>query len=211
MTDARERSGAAIVVAVICGLVLGVGVFAVFSRSATTGLGNKVAAFITGRTLTVSPLPTVVEKIQRLSRLETVSYSMDNVVEGARENRVLPSFLTGDRLLLVVHGEAIAGVDLSQLKVGNVRIDGRNIEIRLPAAQIFSTRLDNANTRVFSRTTGLLVAADETLESEVRGKAEKELQQSALAAGILDKASVNASNTVTSLLRGLGFERVVVK
>lgn len=211
VTETRRPGRAGIVVALVCGLLLGGVFFAVFSRSATTGLGDQLAAFVTGRTLTVTPLPTVVEKIQRLNRLETVSYSMDNVVEGARDNRVLPSFLTGDKLLLVVHGEAIAGVDLSQLRAGDVRMKGRSIQVHLPAAQIFSTRLDNANTRVFSRTTGLLVAADQNLESEVREKAEKQLQQSALAAGILQKASVNAGNTVSTLLHGLGFEDVTVE
>ena len=211
VTETGKQGRAAIVLALVGGLLLGVVLFAVFSRSARTGFGNELAAFVTGRTLTVTPLPTVVEKIQRLNRLETISYSMDNVVEGARENRVLPSFLTGDKLLLVVHGEAIAGVDLSQLRASDVRVSGRKIEVHLPTAQIFSPRLDNANTRVFSRTTGLLVAADENLESEVREKAEKELQQSALAAGILQKATANAGNTVTTLLHGLGFEDVTVR
>ncbi len=194
----------------VLGVVLGALAFALFSQTASTGIWNQIAAFLTGRTLTVTPLPTVVEKIQRLSRLETVSYSMDNVVEGARDNRVMPSFLTGDRILLVVHGEAIAGVDLSLLKAADVHIDGRNIRVHLPQAQIFSTRLDNAHTRVFSRETGLLVPADPNLESEVRENAEKQLQKAALDGGILQSAAQNARNTVASLLRGLGFEQVAV-
>jgi hypothetical protein len=194
----------------LLGVALGAVAFAAFSHTASTGIWDQIAAFVTGRTLTITPLPTVVEKIQRLSRLETISYSMDNVVEGARDNRVLPSFLTGDRLLLVVHGEAIAGVDLGQLKAADVHIEGRNIDVHLPPAQIFSTRLDNANTRVFSRETGLLVPADPNLESEVRENAEKQLRQSALTGGILQTATQNARNTVGTLLRGLGFERVKV-
>ncbi len=210
MTDTNNESRLLVISACMAGIVLGIVAFVVFSHTATTGIWNQIAASLTGRTLTITPLPTVVEKIQRLSRLETVSYSMDNVVEGARDNRVLPSFLTGDRLLLVVHGETIAGVDLAQLKASDLHIDGRSIQVHLPAAQIFSTRLDNANTRVFSRETGLLVPADPNLESEVRDKAEKQLQQSALAGGILQMASENARNTVTTLLRGLGFEQVTV-
>jgi hypothetical protein len=203
-----RRLSAALVL--LLGVALGAVAFAVFSHTASTGIWNQIAAFVTGRTLTITPLPTVVEKIQRLSRLETVSYSMDNVVEGARDNRVLPTFLTGDRLLLVVHGEAIAGVDLAQLKAADVHITGRNIDVHLPPAQIFSTRLDNANTRVFSRETGLLVPADPNLESEVRENAEEQLRQSALAGGILQTATQNARNTVATLLRGLGFEQVKV-
>ena len=36
---------------------------------------------------------------------------MDKMVSGDREGRILPAFLTGDRILLEVHGEAVAGVD----------------------------------------------------------------------------------------------------
>lgn len=211
MTETAQKSyGFSVAIPLVLGIVVGIAGFAAFSHTASTGIWNQVAAFLTGRTLTITPLPTVVEKIQRLSRLETVSYSMDNVVEGARDNRVMPSFLTGDRILLVVHGEAIAGVDLSLLKASDVHIDGHGIHVRLPEAEIFSARLDNAHTRVFSRETGLLVPVDPNLESEVRENAEKQLRKAALDGGILESAAQNARNTVASLLRGLGFEPVMV-
>src|SRR5260370_14665569 len=46
--------------------------------------------------------PTVVRQIRSLQRLETVSYTLDKIISGERENPVLPKFLAGDRLLLVV-------------------------------------------------------------------------------------------------------------
>ena len=54
-------------------------------------------------------------------------------------------------------------------------------------AQIFVTALDNSKTRVYSRTTGLLVPEDPDLESEVRAKAQEQIQQAALADGILPR------------------------
>ena len=56
--------------------------------------------------------PTVVEHIQQLQRLETVVYSMEKIVSGSQESRFLPRLLAGDRLLLIVHGDVTAGVDL---------------------------------------------------------------------------------------------------
>lgn len=208
MTKLNSRSR--MTTPLLVGVLLGALVLAAFSHLARTGPLDRAMSLLTGRTLTITPLPVVVEKIQRLNRLETISYSMDSIVAGSRDNRVLPSFLTGDKLLLVVHGEAIAGVDLSELKASDVHLEGRSIRVHLPPPQIFFTRLDAAHTRVFSRTTGLLVAADESLESEVRETAEKQLQQAALADGILQKAAANAQNAVTTLLHGLGFEDVKV-
>lgn len=195
----------------LLGLVLGTLVFAVFAREARTGVWDRFASMVTGRSLTFdTSLPVVVNKIQRLQRLETVDYSLDNIVEGDRQSKLLPDFLAGDKLLLVVHGEVIAGVDLSQLKASDVRVRARTVQVHLPPPQIFLASLDNQKTRVYSRTTGLLVSQDPNLESEVRARAEQQLQQAALADGILAAASKNASATVASMLRGLGFEQVTV-
>jgi hypothetical protein len=61
---------------------------------------------------------------------------------------------------------------------------------------------------VYSRQTGLLVPTDPNLETQVRQEAERELQQSALADGILQTAQQNSASTITSLLQGLGFEKI---
>src|SRR5215471_15554598 len=98
--------------------------------------------------------PTVVNKIQQLQRLETVVYTMDKVVTGEKENPFLPNFLAGDRLLMIVHGEVVAGVDFSGLKSGDVAIKEKKVVLRLPSAQVFSTRIDNERTKVYSRQTG---------------------------------------------------------
>jgi Protein of unknown function (DUF4230) len=130
------------------------------------------------------------------------------VVIGARENPVLPDFLAGDRLLLMVHGEVVAGIDFSNLKPGDVRVEGKQIRLHLPAAQLFHTRIDSEKTRVYSRQTGFLVPTDPNLETQVRQEAERQLQGAALADGILRTAQQNAVATISSLLQGLGFEKV---
>src|SRR5580698_7428611 len=192
----RKRSGPGaltVVLAIFLGLLIGIGALAVFVREATYGIWDRVATRITRRTLSIDiSQPTVVDKIQRLERLETVTYTMDKVVEGDRTSSILPDFLVGDKLLLNVHGEAIAGVDLSQLKPSDVTVKGRSVHVELPAAQIFVTALDSGKTRVFSRSTGFFVQADPDLESEVRAKAEQQLRESAQATGILVTARKNA-------------------
>ena len=212
-SDRGSSSGTLLVV--LLSLVLGAVALAVFLRHATTGIMARVATAITGRTATFdTSVPAVVQKIQRLNRLETVVYSIDTVVEGSKSSVVLPDLLAGDRILLVVHGQSIAGIDLAQLKPEDVRIDskdgGQSIHVTLPPSKLFLTTLDNQHTRVYVRSTGLLVPADPNLETDTRAKAEQQLQQSALADGILDTASKNARATITTLLYGLGFHEVTV-
>jgi hypothetical protein len=136
---------------------------------------------------------------------------MDRIISGERENPILPRVLAGDRLLLVVHGEVIAGMDLSKLQPSDVVVSGRSVSIRLPQAEIFITRLDNAKTRVYSRDTGLFSTADPNLEGEVRQEAERQLQAAALQDGILKIADKNARQTLTSMLTGLGFGNVEIR
>jgi hypothetical protein len=211
-TQPRTSNVGKVLLALLLGLVVGCGAFVLFVRHATKGVWDELAAKITHRSLSVdTSLPTIVSKIQRLERLETVVYNMDKVVEGSRQNAYLPDFLTGDKLLLVVRGQTIAGIDLSHLQASDIQIQGRSIRVRLPQPEIFATTIDNAKTRVYSRETGLFVAADPNLETEVRAKAQQDLQQSAIADGILDTARKNASATLTTMMLGLGFEQVQVE
>jgi hypothetical protein len=203
----------AVVVALILGLLFGIIVAGsiaglVLSRSAGRNLLSHVWSAMTGRTLSIDvSQPTVVDRIQKLQRLETVVYTMDKVVTGAKQNPIFPDFLAGDRLLLLVHGEVVAGIDFSNLKPGDVSVEGKNVRLHLPAPEVFRTRLDSAKTRVYSRQTGLLVPTDPNLETQVRQEAERQLQESALADGILRTAQQNAASTISSLLQGLGFEK----
>lgn len=214
MPEPAKAARSSAVLALIVGLLLGalllgsIG-FLLLSRSSGPALLSHVWSAVTGRTLSIDvSQPTVVDRIQQLRRLETVVYTMDKVVSGAKENPIFPDFLAGDRLLLLVHGEVVAGIDFSGLKPGDVKVEGKQIHLRLPATQVFSTRLDSAKTRVYSRQTGLLVPTDPNLESQVRQEAERQLLEAALSDGILRTAQQNASATITSLLQGLGFEKI---
>jgi len=202
-------SGAALLIGVLLGTILmGSAGWSLLSRTSGRTLLGRMFSAVTGRTLSIDvSQPTVVDRIQRLQRLETVVYTMDKLVTGAKEN-VLPDFLTGDRLLMMVHGEVVAGIDLSELKTNDVRVEGKQVHVHLPAPQVFMTRLDSAKTRVYSRQTGLLVPTDPNLETQVRQEAERQLLEAAMADGILRNAQMNAASTIRSLLQGLGFEQI---
>jgi hypothetical protein len=179
----------------------------------STGFGlSRLMGILGGRHIRINvDQPTVVRQIQQLQRLETVSYTMDKIISGEHPNAYLPKFLAGDRLLLVVHGEVVGGINLADLRPGDVQIQGQKVLIHLPTAEVFSTRIDNAKTRVYSRDTGLFSSPDPNLESEVREEAERQLEQAALQDGILKTAADNARATISSMLRGFGFHEVDIR
>src|ERR1700734_2345967 len=127
----RPRPSAVVAAALVVGLFFGLicgGALGWLMLSRTSGQGvlSRMWSAVTGRTLSIDvSQPTVVDRIQKLQRLETVVYTMDKIVTGAKENSVLPDFLAGDRLLMMVHGEVVAGIDFSNLKKEDVRLDGK--------------------------------------------------------------------------------------
>jgi Protein of unknown function (DUF4230) len=179
----------------------------------STGLGllHLMGILRDGRSQINVDQPTVVHQIQQLQRLETVSYTMDKIISGEHGNAYLPKFLAGDRLLLVVHGEVVGGINLAGLQPGDVSIQGQKVSIHLPAAEVLSTRIDNTRTRVYSRDTGLFSSPDPNLESEVREEAEHQLLQAALQDGILKLAGDNARTTIAGMLKGFGFHEVEIR
>ena len=179
----------------------------------STGLGllHLLGMLRDGKTQINVDQPTVVHQIQQLQRLETVSYTMDKIISGEHGNAYLPKFLAGDRLLLVVHGEVVGGINLAGLQPGDVSIQGQKVSIHLPAAEVLSTRIDNTRTRVYSRDTGLFSSPDPNLESEVREEAEHQLLQAALQDGILKLAADNARTTIAGMLKGFGFHEVEIR
>lgn len=157
--------------------------------------------------------PAVISEVRELSRLEGITYHVERVVDLKDEQRHLFGLVAADdAILLVASGDVIAGVDLGRLQPSDVvpAEDGRSVTLRLPPAEVFSARLDNARTYVHSRRTDLLAQRHESLETRARQAAEETLRAAAEDAGMLKRAEDSVARTVTSLVRSLGFEQVHV-
>ena len=157
--------------------------------------------------------PAIITQVRELARLEGVSYHVERVVDLKDEQRLLFDLVAADdAILLVASGDVVAGVDLGKIQPSDVSVsaDGRAATLRLPRAEVFSARLDNARTYVHSRKTDLLAQRRESLETRARQAAEDTLRAAAEDAGILKRAEESVARTVTSLVRALGFEDVRV-
>ena len=153
-------------------------------------------------------LPTVVEQVKDLSRLEPAELDAEKIVEGTTQTHPLPVWLVGDHVLLVAHGVVTAGIDLSGFSENDVRVDGEVVHVRLPASHVFSVRLDDRSF-VYDHHPGILGGADPNLESEARARAEQEIRAAAISAGLLARADKSARSTVERLFEAAGFHQVV--
>jgi hypothetical protein len=154
-------------------------------------------------------LGAVVARVRALNRLETASMRVVHVSTITQSYQLVPNALAGDELTFFAAGDVIAGIDLSQLKQEDVRRESDGtIVVRLPPPQVLVTRIDNRESRVLNRKTGLFRRADMNLESRARQYAEQGIRNEALNKGILPLASQNAEIKVAELLHTFGFQRV---
>src|SRR5947209_5590643 len=134
-------------------------------------------------------LGAVTTRIRSLNRLETASMHVMHVSTIKQEYKLVPNSIGGDELTLFAGGDVIAGVDLAMLKDGDVtRAPDGTVVVHLPPPMVLVTRIDNRETRVISRKTGLLRRADPNLEGRARLYAEGGVRSEAVRKGILPLA-----------------------
>lgn len=153
---------------------------------------------------------TVIKEIRELRRLETASFTIEKVIDAGTDGNRFQEILFGDRILLIAHGEVIAGIDLSKLTENDIVIQDKTLRMQLPKPEILVTRLDSDETRVYDRDQGLLSRGNKDLESVARQEAEKAIRQAACEGKILDEAAKNARNQLTAIFKTLQFTTVII-
>ena len=195
-------------------LTLGIGVLVIAMMAAAVVTVWRIARrTVTQEILTprekVVDLSTLVTQVRELNRLETASMRVIHVGTITQSYKVIPNALGGDEITFLATGDVIAGLDLSQLKQEDVwRSPDGMINLRLPPPQVLVTRVDNKESRVLSRKTGMLRRSDVDLETRARQHAEENIRAEALKKGILPLAQDNGEKKMAELLRTIGFERI---
>lgn len=182
-----------ILVVLALAIMFGVGIFLGVLLPRVLGLGSS----------RMYNTATLLRQVQTLSQLVTVQYVMEKVVVAEDVK-----WFGENRVLMVAHGIVKAGIDLSRLEPGDLKVSGKAIVIKLPPPQITDTYLDDKETRIIERSTGLLRAFDKDLEQSVRQNAVADINRAARNGGILKDAETRARAQLTNLFRQMGFEKV---
>lgn len=173
------------------------------------GLSNPIAPAPT--TISIDR-PAIIQQIQSLNRLETTSASIEKVITAEQGGSAFYNFFAGDKLLLVAHGDVIAGLDLSKMKAEDVQVseDGKSATVNLPPPEILVSRLDNEKTHVYDRDTGIFTQGNPGLETEARRVAEQQILQAACEDGILKRAADEGKRSIENLVKAFGIDTVTV-
>jgi hypothetical protein len=159
----------------------------------------------------ISNTPVILQQVQTLAQLVTVKYVMEKVVDLQDVQPYKDMIVAGwgeNRVLMIAHGVVKAGVDLSEITNGDIQVSGKKIILKLPPSRVTDRYLDDKQTQIVERTTGLLRSFDKDLEQDARRQAVMDIDRAAREAGILKDADERARLQLKSLFLQMGFEEV---
>lgn len=197
-----------------------IGAIAAYTFVATVNkvgtVGQPIGEFMQQLIIPATPviLPsstTIVHQINDLARLETASVDLEKIVTAERNNDYLWGAM-GETMIFVANGKVVAGIDLANMTPADIQVvDPTTVMVHIPPAILFDDlpALNNEQSYVADRDTGLLTRADPQLETEVRRLAESVLIEEAMNSGVLEKANFNAQQFMLTFMQGLGFETVI--
>src|SRR3954452_1260344 len=166
--------------------------------------------------------PVLLKSLEDLSQYRAASANLQVVVDVEQDDKLLPSFIRGERTLFVAAGTVDAAVDFSGLSkdAGAVKVsdDRKAVTITLPAATLTEARLDPSRSRVYDRDRGITNRVEDVFsdnpgdEQLLYELATRKLSDAAKADPELRKrAQENTRHMLEGMMRGLGFERVTVR
>ncbi|MDV3429010.1 MAG: DUF4230 domain-containing protein [Bacillota bacterium] len=154
----------------------------------------------------------VLDKIKSISELNTVEMYYNDIIDfsDAKYLNDVQIPFTKKQFIFTVKAKVKAGIDFSKLQVKDIDIkDSKTIYIKLPAAAITSKEI--LEYKPYDEKDGLFNEIKNEDTFNALNKFKEDLDKQSKDNGILIKAKENAKTSITQLLTGLGFEKVVVE
>jgi hypothetical protein len=165
--------------------------------------------------------PVLVKSLESLSEYRAATANMQEIVDIEKDVGLLPSFIAGEKSLLVAAGTVEAGVDFRALRDrGSVKVseDRLGVEIVLPPATLSEARVDLEKSRIVDTDRGIVnrvgdaFSDDTNEERELLLLAQRKIEEAARNdRALLALAERNTRAMLTGFLRGLGFERITIR
>lgn len=161
--------------------------------------------------------PVLLESLEDLAAFTAARANFEVTVDTEEDARFIPSFIKGERTVMVATGDVEAVVDFSELSDGNIEVtDDGSVIVTLPQPELTEARLDNEDTEIVSRSRGLVdrlggfFAGDPVDDQDLYVAAERKLEIAATDSDLQQRARQNTRETVTALLAEVGFDDVRV-
>jgi hypothetical protein len=160
-------------------------------------------------TPTIIPDPvTHINEIRALARIETIQYTVEQVVT-AEVNQGTLSFAFGSKILIQIHGVVVAGIDMEKMLPEDMQLQGDVLYVKLPPAEILTVTLDENKTEVYTIQDGIFAELDPNLVLDTLSSGKDKITSAALEDGILTQAQRNAETFLLRFFMALGYNNVI--
>ena len=167
--------------------------------------GNWMPGWSSGKDQTETMHTVVLQEISAMGKLELVKYNFKDVVE----QEIVKTFLPNAKAVLIVQGEAIGCVDLTQLQIADITSNDSVLVVNMPEPELCVFKIDHSKSKVYNIEYAFTEEAK--LVQDAYKQAEKQIQRSALDMGILDQTRVNARKILTPVLEKASGKKVLLK
>lgn len=163
--------------------------------------------------------PAVLDAVVEMEELRAATANLQVVVDIEQDVNNVPSWLKGQRTVIVAAGTVDATVDLGAITEADVVVseDRRSVSLYVPRPKLGDARLDMERTQVVARERGIIDRVEGALgdgadDQAMYVLAEQRLDAAAAADDeLIERAEASTRTTLTGLLRQLGFEKVRVE
>ncbi|WP_439555066.1 DUF4230 domain-containing protein [Dyadobacter sp.] len=147
----------------------------------------------------------VLQEISAMGKLELVKYNFKDVVE----REVVKTFLPNAKAVLIVQGEAIGCVDLTQVEIADISSEDETLVVNMPEPELCVFKIDHSKSKIYN--TEFAFSEEGKLVEEAYKDAEKQILKSAQDMGILEQTKENARKILTPVLEKASGKKVVLK
>jgi hypothetical protein len=176
-------------------------------------LAVVIAVAIWSRTMQVPAQPATHGAVPTLREIQSLSYLVTARIEVSDVQEVhLNGFTGGMNAVILVRGDVLAGVDLSQARFESVDDSTRTAVLDLPQPRATDPRLDHRRTRIFAlKESGLwlMVPGGGGTSAQVIDRGYEEAQRSLAVAceepQLLARARGQAESVLSTLLKAEGW------
>ncbi len=145
----------------------------------------------------------VLEKIEKMGKLQLVKYKFRDVLEHNIEYDWWPD----SKAVLIISGEAVGCIDLEKVRSQDIQGQGDTVFVRLPEPELCDYKINHGESRIYDTKS---YSMDETkLIGQAFREAEKQIRRTALESNILAQAKINGEQVLRPMLEQISQKRVI--
>lgn len=154
-----------------------------------------------------------VSKVKDAAKLATTETVIDKIVIGNDEKKIIRFITIGKaRIVCYTKARVKAGIDLKKITKNDIKINGKQIELFLPAVEVINFSYPFSDFRIDSALLDNGIFAKITVEDleEFYRQAELDIRKQMEHMGIIEATENKTRQMLEMLLRSLGYEEIYI-